>query len=87
MGGDWFREDTGFTEEARALQAMRELREIDCPTGGVTMMILEKKSTKQATHTPTFKNRVPDGYLRCRDCGQVLTMEQWVSVRCERKEG
>lgn len=33
MGDDWCREDTGFTEEERALIAMRELRALDplCP--------------------------------------------------------
>lgn len=29
MGGNWFREDTGFTEEERAQQGLREIRELD----------------------------------------------------------
>ncbi len=37
---------------------------------------------EQAQHTPDFSAKVPDGYLECRDCGQVLDLEAWVSVPC-----
>ena len=60
------------------------VREIETYTGGIVMVT----TNEQAQHTPNFSAKVPDGYLECRDCGQVLDIEAWLSVPCQpRQEG